>query len=72
MPLEALTDEVVHSLFAHTSPLPTNPVKNLTQSLLLRMEKVSMPFEALTDEVVHSLFAHTSPLLLPRVDASAR
>ena len=58
--------------FAHTSPLPTNPVRNLTESLLLGMEKVSMPLEALTDEVVHSLFAHTSPLPLPRVDASAR
>ena len=50
------------SLFAHTIPKSTNPVRDLTQSLLLGMEKVSMPFEALTDEVVHSLFAHTSPI----------
>ena len=54
------------SPFAQTSPLPTNPVRNLSQSLLLGMEKVSMPFEALTDEVVHSLFAHTSPWSLRR------
>ena len=47
--------------FAQTSPLPTKPVKNLTQSLLLGMEKVSMPLRALTDEVVHNHLAHTSP-----------